>query len=56
MISIGDVPVVPVVFPDGTQKIDLQLEAMYREITENKTGYIVFLKILESIFHNYNKI
>lgn len=43
MISIGDVPVVPVVFPDGTQKIDLQLEAMYREITENKTVYITWL-------------
>ena len=33
MISIGDVPVVPETFPDGTQKIDLLLEAMYREIT-----------------------
>lgn len=43
MISIGDVPVVPVVFPDGTQKIDLQLEAMYREIAENKTVYITWL-------------
>lgn len=43
MISIGDVPVVPEAFPDGTQKIDLPLEAMYREITENKTVYITWL-------------
>lgn len=43
MISIGDVPVVPETFPDGTQKIDLLLEAMYREITENKTVYITWL-------------
>ena len=43
MISIGDVPVVPETFPDGTQKIDLQLEVMYREITENKTVYITWL-------------
>lgn len=43
MISIGDVPIVPSTFPDGTQKIDLPLEAMYREITENKTVYITWL-------------
>lgn len=43
MISIGDVSVVPEAFPDGTQKIDLPLEAMYREITENKTVYITWL-------------
>lgn len=43
MISIGDVPVVPETFPDGTQKIDLQLEVIYREITENKTVYITWL-------------
>ena len=43
MISIGDVPVVPEIFPDGTQKIDLPLDVMYREITENKTVYITWL-------------
>lgn len=43
MISIGGVPVVPETFPDGTQKIDLPLEAMYREITDNTTVYITWL-------------
>ena len=43
MISIGGIPVVPEAFPDGTQKIDLPLGAMHREIIENKTVYITWL-------------